>query len=60
MSDNRQSQFDKWMARVDAIMARKYGLTHRDIADWQWWDSFEADDSPAQAVNASIHNELNS
>ncbi|HEY6013342.1 MAG TPA: hypothetical protein VIU37_05025 [Candidatus Limnocylindrales bacterium] len=46
-------RFALWLANVDARMARMVGVGHGDIADWQWWDSYEAGDSPrAAAVEA--------
>jgi hypothetical protein len=48
------------MAAVNAVMAREYGITSRDIADWSWYDAFESGETPVDAAMAAVANDFNS
>lgn len=45
-----EPSFALWLALVDNRMVRAVGVTHRDIGDWNWRDSFDAGDRPAEAA----------
>jgi hypothetical protein len=44
------TEFEKWMAKVDAILMKKCGLDSRDLDDWRYADAFEEGESPAHAA----------
>jgi hypothetical protein len=46
--------FDDWLRYVDMHMVRAVGLNHRDIADWTWYDAYEAGVSPVDAAREAI------
>ena len=46
----RAFQFAYWMRAVDEELDKLTGFTHADFEDWNWADSFEAGDLPADAV----------
>jgi len=52
--------FEQFMAAVNAVMAREYGITSRDIADWSWYDAFESGETPVDAAMAAVANDFNS
>lgn len=43
--------FNAWIRAVDALIAHRVGLTHRDLPDWLWADHFEDGASPEEAVD---------
>ena len=50
--------FDAYMARVDNLIGRVLGgLTHRDIADWRWYDAWEGEVPPRAAVVEALREE---
>jgi Family of unknown function (DUF5419) len=47
--------FDKWMAKVDAYIANKFGgIDSNDLPDWNYEDAFEDGASPSAAAKAAI------
>jgi hypothetical protein len=46
--------FDAWMAKVDAAIARKFGVDSNDLPDWNYLDAFEDGMAPAAAAKAAI------
>lgn len=46
--------FEKWIAKVDQILGRRFGLGHNDLPDWQWWEMFDSEVSPREAVEDFI------
>jgi hypothetical protein len=46
--------FDAWMAKVDAIITKKCGLTSRHLPDWMYFDAYDDGASPASAAKAAI------
>lgn len=46
--------YDKWMAKVDAFIARKFGVDSNDLPDWNYLDAFEDGMSPSAAAKAAI------
>ncbi len=49
--------FAAWMNKVDAIVGARLGLGVHDLPDVMWRDSFDAGDSPAEAVEYHMENE---
>jgi hypothetical protein len=50
--------FNEYMDRVDALIGRVLGgMTHRDIADWHWYDAFDSEMSPRLAVIEALREE---
>lgn len=47
-------KFDAWMAKVNAAVVKKCGLSADDLPDWGYFDAFEDGFSPAAAANAAI------
>ena len=45
--------FDIWMAKVDAILERKIGLSSADLPDWMYCDGYEDGMTPGQAAAAA-------
>ncbi|ASJ79591.1 hypothetical protein SEA_KALNOKY_88 [Mycobacterium phage Kalnoky] len=50
--------FEEWMRRVDRVMLAVTGLTHRDIADWNYRDAYDDDVSPRTAALKALANSL--
>jgi Family of unknown function (DUF5419) len=46
--------FAEWMAKVDAIIMKKFGLDSRDLIDWDYHGAFEDGYTPSQAVREAI------
>jgi hypothetical protein len=46
------------MRRVDNFIGKEWGVTHRDIADWQWYDAYESEMSPRAAAEEAMTYEL--
>lgn len=46
--------FEKWMAKVDAMLAKKCGLDSRDLPDWNYLDAFEDGFPPGAAAKAAL------
>lgn len=42
--------YDEWIGEVDRILNSKIGLSHRDLSDRLWRDSYEDGESPEDAV----------
>jgi hypothetical protein len=54
MSD--QSGFDSWMARVDAVLGKRCGLSSEDLPDMCYSDMYEDGVSPARAAGRAYRN----
>ncbi len=46
--------FEVWLHHVEGLLAKVWGVSHRDIADRPYRDAYEAGDSPAQVVRDII------
>ncbi len=47
--------FKNWMAKVDAILAKKLGgLDSSDLPDWMYFDAFDDGMSPATAAKKAL------
>ncbi|QGJ90985.1 hypothetical protein SEA_BIANCATRI92_87 [Mycobacterium phage BiancaTri92] len=46
--------FETWLKHVDGLLLKAWGVTHRDIADRPYRDSFNDGESPAQVVRDII------
>jgi Family of unknown function (DUF5419) len=46
--------FDKWMAKVDAVLVKKCGMDNRDLPDWAYADAFEDGFTPAAAARHAL------
>lgn len=46
--------FDSWMKQINVLLSDKYGgLESSDFEDWSWWDAWEDDCTPWQAIHAA-------
>jgi len=52
----RHATFEQYMAAVDSFMVGECGLTHRDIDDWTWRDSYDSGESPESAARDAMIN----
>jgi hypothetical protein len=43
-------RFGLWLALVDQYLGKALTIGFTDLADWGWRDSFDAGDSPREAV----------
>lgn len=50
--------FERWLAKVDYHITRIVGLTHRDIADWTWYDAWADGVSSLEAAQTALINEM--
>ncbi len=50
-------KFDAWMAKVDAAIGKKCGLSSSDLADIDYLSMFEDGESPSAAAKAALSNE---
>lgn len=48
------SDFEIYLAIVDHFMAKTVGVTHRDIADWDWAGAFESEVAPKEAITEAL------
>ncbi|ASZ75432.1 hypothetical protein PBI_JOSHKAYV_93 [Mycobacterium phage JoshKayV] len=46
--------YETWLKHVDGLLLKAWGVTHRDIADRCYRDSFEDGESPATVVRTII------
>ena len=46
--------FKQWMREVDAAMIALVGVSSGDIADWLYYDAFEAGVDPAEAAQEAL------
>lgn len=46
--------FEQWLRRVDGAMSVMVGLTHSDIADWNWYDAYESGETPRVAARQAL------
>ena len=47
-------KFNIWMARVDAYIEQKFGLSSSDLPDYCYRDAFDDGASPGSAAKAAI------
>lgn len=58
MSDGRGYEtFEEWLRRVDAEVEAVCGLSHRDLADWNYYDAYESGTSPAEVARDVLEDE---
>lgn len=51
------TDFEIYLAIVDFMMGKTVGVTHRDIADWAWYDAFEDEVPPKDAVLEALQSD---
>jgi hypothetical protein len=51
IEDTYGGGFAHWLKRVDALLLRRLGVTHLDIADRLWRDAFDDGVTPAEIVS---------
>ena len=49
--------FEKWLDKVDAMFIKVTGLDRDTWPDQDYWNMFDAGDTPMEAVIAAIENE---
>lgn len=50
--------FEQWLTIVDHLMMKKTGgLGYTDMPDWCWWDLWDSELSPREAVEDYFENE---
>lgn len=52
----RRPDFNGWMAKVAAAIARRTGLDYRDLPDFAYADWHAAGETPGRAAAAAIRN----
>ncbi len=51
--------FEQWLRQVDRELIQRCGLSHRDLADFCYRDSFEDECDPAEvAVSVLVENDF--
>jgi len=48
--DGGAEEFDRYMARVDRTLIRRYGIDSSDLPDWDYRTAFEDGMAPATAA----------
>jgi len=43
-------KFETWLDKVDSILERKIGMDHNSIPDYCWWDLWDSELTPHEAV----------
>ena len=43
--------FQGWMTKLDRLFIAKYGLTHNDFEDYNWFDEYDSEVSPEDAFD---------
>lgn len=46
--------FEEWMAQVDALFTKRFGLGASDFADAPWRDFFDDELSPSEAFSVAL------
>jgi len=54
MQPKPKRTFDQWMAAMDAILIRKFGLTSADLPDICYRDMYDDGESPAAAARQAL------
>ncbi|UXE04084.1 hypothetical protein SEA_DELORIS_91 [Mycobacterium phage Deloris] len=49
-----EMSFETWLKHVDGLLLKAWGVTHRDIADRCYRDSYDDGESPATVVRTII------
>jgi hypothetical protein len=47
-------EFDAWMAKLDDYLERKVGLRSADLADWPFYDEWEAGSNPRDVADQML------
>jgi hypothetical protein len=50
-------KFETWMAAVDIILTKRFGMTSADMPDWCWWDLWDENLTPSEAIADYLENE---
>lgn len=46
----RRPPFSDWLAQVDRILNKRYGVDHCDVEDWPWISDYNLGTMPGEAV----------
>lgn len=46
--------YDEWIAQVDRLCQRNYGLSVHDLEDWPSRDAYDAGDSPTDGLRTAL------
>lgn len=49
--------FREYMRRVDSVLLECAGITHLDIGDSDWYDSYESEIDPREAARDALEDE---
>lgn len=49
--------FAQWMVQVDRVIGAACGLTHLDLADWNYRDAFDSEVTPEEAAESVLEEE---
>jgi hypothetical protein len=52
------ARFALHMLLVDRALVQRVGFGHRDLEDWLWFDSYEAGDSPHEAMKLFLADQV--
>tara|TARA_Y100000310_G_C20471772_1_gene710427 strand:+ start:106 stop:318 length:213 start_codon:yes stop_codon:yes gene_type:complete len=50
MTMNEDAKFEEWMKAVDDVLENKVGLSSSCMRDRLWYDSYEAGETPEEAI----------
>lgn len=50
-------RFALYLYMVDAVMIRRIGLSHNDLADYLWRDTYDNGTTPQEAVQECLEND---
>ena len=49
--------FKQWMADIDAIISKRFGISSSDLADTTYWDMWNDEMTPTEAADEALAND---
>ena len=47
----------QWMAEIDAIISKRFGISSSDLADTTYWDMWHDEMTPTEAADEALAND---
>ena len=47
----------QWMAEIDAIISKRFGISSSDLADTTYWDMWHDEMTPTEAAEEALAND---
>tara|TARA_R110000744_G_scaffold146693_2_gene259570 strand:+ start:630 stop:845 length:216 start_codon:yes stop_codon:yes gene_type:complete len=47
----------QWMAEIDAIISKRFGISSSDLADTTYWDMWNDEMTPTEAADEALAND---